>query len=1055
MRSTAALVVDTGDVVSPRGISIFGAVSTNVYKIIGFQDAVQGALDQGDSMTKVGTWGKSRDLVKLLCRSPEQLGITGRAVEQTTDAWSLGVVLFRLLSGEYPFDGKREDGKCTEVQLIDQILRSEPDFTRFVEKPGVQDFFEAALNKDPAQRFIMKTMEEKLETACISIAKGWRASLEALIDVLKHRPDAIDDVMKHLNVIEDAGGVANFTLVLLNFYEDENDSEEVKVSTPLHRAAESGVAVVVSRILELLKLQPECLAKCLNMRNPDSFTAFMLACKGNHKTTAMHLIAAHKESTHEGFTIDEWEKGKWAANYGAADSELLDLLDANRPSGSPSTRLMMSPSGAPIVAIGTVDEFDLGGSRPIGSATASSPHGEHVERTASSMASWDVLRTSMWVIGRLKLEGQIATQLTSEFEDGQIDGHHLQLMKKKRLQKVLRSSGHPDPELAAQEVIDAREETASSAIKEAPTPLSARWGPLLATAGPERRTALQSTLDTWHGGRWVIEEEQLGRGSSGVVFRCSDSHLGLVAIKFTHSVEPGELKREVSLMNRVAHPRISRMYEYHQSHDGQMCGMVLELLERGSLAEQIENSLDSRLREFEVVQMTFDVLAALTFMHEKNVIHRDIKPDNIMLTEVDGRTIYKLIDLSVSAIEYAAREDVANTLATGTASLQGLTGTPWYMSPEQFDGDIMVSTQTDLWSLGVVMFECLSGVRPFAQGEHDRNKISYAIVNKEPPELADVIEEVGTVSEGMVAFVHKALLKDLSQRFGTAADMTAAVDEMLTMSGGDTFGLFISYRVWCDILFAEALFTAASKCQLRPGREHRINVYLDKVQIVDGQRFDVNFAKGLASSAVFSPLISANCMKNFVELGQTDKEDFVLAEWVMALELHKQRVIKAIFPVVMGEQSKDGKYSQTFFEGLRDSRVSWTASQPDAQKPYPAGSGTIPDVVSAKSIAKAREFLGMLDPPVELSEELTVNAVVKQILTFQAVLAHFQNDSIDAADGIQLVRMDSTHGKRAKEIARKQVAHICAERIAKVVSEHMEDVADNGGTAELEPDPDC
>jgi hypothetical protein len=192
----------------------------------------------------------------------------------------------------------------------------------------------------------------------------------------------------------------------------------------------------------------------------------------------------------------------------------------------------------------------------------------------------------------------------------------------------------------------------------------------------------------------------------------------------------------------------------------------------------------------------------------------------------------------------------------------------------------------------------------------------------------------------------------------------------------------------------------------------------------------VNFAKGLANSTVFAPLLSASCLKNFVELGQEDKEDFVLAEWIMALELEKQGIVKAIFPIVMGEQGKDGKYSETFFESLRNGRVSWSASDGS----HDAGSGVIPDVVSAKSNAKAREFLGMLDPPVELSEELTVDAVVKKVLKFQAILLHFDNDAISSADGMQqLVRVDSAHGTRAKATARSFVAQKCAERILKVV----------------------
>ena len=123
--------------------------------------------------------------------------------------------------------------------------------------------------------------------------------------------------------------------------------------------------------------------------------------------------------------------------------------------------------------------------------------------------------------------------------------------------------------------------------------------------------------------------------------------------------------------------------------------------------------------------MTFDVLAVLSYMHENDAIHRDIKPYNIVLTEVDGRIICKLIDFSVSAVEKDAREDVSDTLQTGTTSLGGLAGTAHYMSPEQIQEGAVVTPQTDLWSLGVVIFECLSGVLPFAPKESDKLKIWY------------------------------------------------------------------------------------------------------------------------------------------------------------------------------------------------------------------------------------------------------------------------------------------------------------------------------------------
>ena len=95
-----------------------------------------------------------------------------------------------------------------------------------------------------------------------------------------------------------------------------------------------------------------------------------------------------------------------------------------------------------------------------------------------------------------------------------------------------------------------------------------------------------------------------------------------------------------------------------------------------------------------------------------------------------------------------------------------------------------------------------------------------------------------------------------------------------------------------------------------------MNVYLDKVRLLDGQRFDVGFIKGLAASAVFTPLMSLDCMKSFADLEQTDREDFVLMEWIVAIELQKRGIVKAIFPIVMGQQTNDGKFEQFFFEKL-------------------------------------------------------------------------------------------------------------------------------------------
>ena len=657
------------------------------------------------------------------------------------------------------------------------------------------------------------------------------------------------------------------------------------------------------------------------------------------------------------------------------------------------------------------------------------------------MVRWSAAHTAAWIARVLALpkNGKAVTAVRAEFEADELDGKELEAISAKHLQGVLRRAGIPNPRDATSALIRAREAiapAASPAVPEAQTPLSTRWDAVITSPHAEdRRSSLQAALDKWRPQRWTIETQELGHGGSGAVFKAIDSRLGVVAIKFTHSEEPRKHEREAALMQRVAHAHVCRLYEHYIEQQSGLCGMIMELCTGGSLSEAIRGAPDGsgRLREFSVTRLAVHMLLALVHMHKQDVIHRDLKPSNIMLTEVDGELLYKLIDFSISAVNRDARPKVSDTLSTSTTGLAAVLGTPHYMSPEQFTAGEVVTAQTDLWSLAVVMFEALSGTLPFAQSETaDDVKIMLAVrdVDLAAPRLEAVIEEVGAVSEPMCDFINKALQKDSSKRFGTAVEMQEALDAAMRYQGDDAFDLFISYRVWCDKEFAEALYRAASACQLHPGREHRMKVYLDKVRIVDGQRFDENFAKGLANSAVFTPLVSASCLKNFVELGQEDKEDFVLAEWIMAVELQSKGIIKAILPIVMGEQGKDGKYSQTFFEDLRDGRVSWPASDGF----YAAGSGTISDAVSAKSTAKAKEFLSMLDPPVELGEELTVDAIVKKVLTFQAILLHFENDSIESADGMALVRVNSSHATRARAIARSHVTQTCAERIAKVVT---------------------
>ena len=260
------------------------------------------------------------------------------------------------------------------------------------------------------------------------------------------------------------------------------------------------------------------------------------------------------------------------------------------------------------------------------------PHPQPTLALVGDMAAWTVEEAGRWVVTTLELpaDGEVAAELRAEFDEEDLDGKellHKMSGTAKRLQKLLKGVLPTDPAEATRRLLQASEQLreASSAGSprgapevgsphEALTPLSERWVAVLASAGPDRTRRLQRVLDGWHPDRWVIDEHELGHGSSGAVFRSTDTRLGAIAIKFSHSDEPRKLEREAALMQRVAHERVCRLYEHHVSKDGQLFGMVLELLGKGSLAQRIQEAADGRLREFEVVQMAFDVLSALKYV---------------------------------------------------------------------------------------------------------------------------------------------------------------------------------------------------------------------------------------------------------------------------------------------------------------------------------------------------------------------------------------------------------------------------------------------------------
>jgi serine/threonine protein kinase/Tfp pilus assembly protein PilF len=252
--------------------------------------------------------------------------------------------------------------------------------------------------------------------------------------------------------------------------------------------------------------------------------------------------------------------------------------------------------------------------------------------------------------------------------------------------------------------------------------------------------------------------EELGRGGAGVVYKARDTRLGrMVAIKFLSGNSParGEERdrfiREAQSASALNHPNICTIHEIDEVEDELF--IVMEFVGGHSLRKAIETG---PLSVAETLRIGMNIVKGLQAAHRKMIVHRDIKPENIIITE-DG--VAKIVDFGL------ARE--ADQLS-GSAVFTG-SGTIAYMSPEQVRGD-QVNQLTDIWSLGVVLYEMLTGRRPFV-GEYDEAAI-YAIGNQKQPPASTLRSDVPAMLEKVI---DRCLEKSPHDRYADAAEVLNAL----------------------------------------------------------------------------------------------------------------------------------------------------------------------------------------------------------------------------------------------------------------------------------------
>jgi serine/threonine-protein kinase len=278
-------------------------------------------------------------------------------------------------------------------------------------------------------------------------------------------------------------------------------------------------------------------------------------------------------------------------------------------------------------------------------------------------------------------------------------------------------------------------------------------GPLDRTPALFTPLAQSATLNiSEHVGPYIVGAE-LGRGGMGVVHRAYDPRLRRdVALKFlaTHKHDSAARARfidEARTASALDHPHNCPVYDIGSTADGQVY-IAMALCSGGSLADRLANG---PLPVSDAMYIARQIASALHAAHEAGIIHRDIKPANIAFTEHD---IARVLDFGIAAFGEAAPQ-AAGTLA--------------YMSPEQLHGEV-VDRRTDVWALGVVLYEMLAGRKPFEAA--DRSGLARAIAEGSPADLRALRPEVPPAVARIVA---RALAKDPRERYATAGEFADAL----------------------------------------------------------------------------------------------------------------------------------------------------------------------------------------------------------------------------------------------------------------------------------------
>ena len=266
-------------------------------------------------------------------------------------------------------------------------------------------------------------------------------------------------------------------------------------------------------------------------------------------------------------------------------------------------------------------------------------------------------------------------------------------------------------------------------------------------------------------GKYRIIRE-LGSGSMGAVYEGENVRIRRrVAIKVLH---PGiaqktsvvrRFEQEAQAAGRIGSDHIVEVLDLGTMHDGGFY-MVMEFLEGETLSQRIKRN--GRLAPKEVSPIAQQLLFGLEMAHEARIVHRDLKPDNVFLVREHAgqRDFVKILDFGISKFNPLAGDDGMSMTKTGTVM-----GTPFYMAPEQAKGSRDVDHRSDVYSVGVILYEAVTGQVPFHAGTF--NELIFKIVLEAPPPPETYVPDL---DPAFSRIIRRAMARDVPERFQSASE---------------------------------------------------------------------------------------------------------------------------------------------------------------------------------------------------------------------------------------------------------------------------------------------